>query len=83
MTNFDREIIEYAEINEFDQYVDKECTFDTNSAMFPYDELLYNKGNTYYSPEHRIFDGDTILTETFRVPNFNLLFNTQYKCIVR
>lgn len=75
MTNFDREIIEYSEINEFDQYVDKECTFDTRGLGIPDDELIYDKPNSYYYLYQSIFDNQVRLSEPFRGPNFSLLFN--------
>lgn len=75
MTNFDREIIEYSEINEFDQYVDKECTFDTRGLGIPDDELIYDKSNSYYYLYQEIFDNQVRLSEPFRRPNFSLLFN--------
>ena len=79
MTNFDREIVEYAEINEFDQYVDKECTFDTYGNVIREDTLIYNKYNGYYFSDQQIFDKKSIFSETFCIPNFHALFNNPYK----
>lgn len=79
MTNFDKEIIEYTEINEFNQYVVDECVFDTNGVITPDDELLYDKYNDFYFSKYRIFDRGVRLTEAFRAPNFILLFNERHR----